>query len=129
MRAVDVWKERGRANTVAAKVGALEQRRRELAQPGRTPERGTAIVQAMVKLGDGCLCDLELLVAGRGTGVLIADAVSHGAQFEVGAVVYFERRHDASVEIVGGGGGGAAGTQTTIDGALIWPTGWSILGT
>lgn len=76
-------------------------------------QTGQCMVTRSNRMVNGCICQIEILSNGRGTGIIIDDAVCRGAFLSAGTQTTFTRNNRGKIELTGGGGSGN-GTVTNI---------------
>lgn len=123
MREVDFQRRAGIERRTRERLAAQGIEARATRPGSAAPEAGIAVVLRASSwwAGKHRICDLEVLSAGRPTGIRIAEALAYEA-VKVGDVVSFRRGPSGAVEITAGSGARNNLSAETI--LIALPTGW-----
>jgi hypothetical protein len=124
MRTGDISKQAGDRRSLKAGVEGLTRESREVRQGEAAVKSGAAIVQRASAFGRGCVCDIEVVTGGRGSGVIHNNAICHDAQLDAGSLCQYVQNADGTVDLFSSGGTVSDATGTvynlyTVGGADI----------
>lgn len=93
-------------------------------QPAAVPDSGTCLILSSVRLGPGCVCDVELLANGKASGLRARGAISRGQVLVRGDRCAFSRTGNQPIQLFAGGTGSITGAATPAGYGNSYFAGW-----
>jgi len=93
-------------------------------QAATLPSSGSCIVLSSVRLGAGCVCDIELLSNGKASGLRARGAICRGQVLAAGDRCAFSRSGNQPIQLFAGGTSSISNVTATVGSGQTIYGGW-----